>query len=66
MRVFLFIVAVLACLAGFGIFTSSMSAVHEIEGLILFLISVVCLSGAGIIEAINRLRGEIVSQALKG
>lgn len=58
MRVLLFVAAVLAFLAGVGILVSAKSAVHEIEGFILFLIAAVCLSGAGVIEAVVLMRKE--------
>lgn len=63
MRVLLFIAAVLAFLAGVGILVSAKSAVHEIEGFILFLIAAVCLSGAGIIEAVVLMRNEAAARA---
>ena len=53
MRVFLFLVALLALLAGFGILFNAKSAIHEIEAFILFLIAAVCLSGGATVEAIN-------------
>lgn len=62
MRVFLFIISVFWFLCGVGVFLGAKSAVHEIEGCILILISVVCMSGAGIIEAVNRLRVDVLAQ----
>ena len=61
MKYLLFISAVLSFLAGIAILAGAKSAVHEIEGFILFLLSAVCMSGAGIIEAVNRLRTEVLS-----
>lgn len=61
MKVFLFIIAVLAFLSGLGIFGAAASAIHEIEAFMLFLIAAVLLSGAGVIEAVNRLGKEIAS-----
>ena len=58
MRILLFVLAVLAFLSGAGVLVSAKSAVHEIEAFILFLVAAVCLSGAGVIEAVNRLRSE--------
>jgi hypothetical protein len=62
MRILLFLIAVLAFLSGMGILASAKSAVHEIEGFILFLLAAICLSGDGIIEAVLRLRAEVVAQ----
>lgn len=59
MRVLLFILAILAFLAGGAILGGAKSAIHEIEAFILFLISAVFISGAGIVEAVNRLRKEL-------
>jgi len=61
MKYLLFISAILGFLAGIAILAGAKSAVHEIEGFILFLLSAVCMSGAGIIEAVNRLRTEVLS-----
>jgi 4-hydroxybenzoate polyprenyltransferase len=58
MRVLLFLLAILALLAGAGILTGAQSAIHEIEAFILFLISAVFMSGAGVVEAVNLLRKE--------
>ncbi len=58
MRILLFVTAVLTLLFGLGVFASAKSAIHEIEAFVLFLISAVCMSGAGIVEAVNRLREE--------
>ena len=63
MKVFLFILAVLAALAGAGILVSAKSAIHEIEAFILFLVGAVCLSGAAIVEAVKRVESEV---ALRG
>ena len=56
MRVFLFILCVLSFLAGVMILAGAKSAIHEIEGFLLFLIGAVFLIGAAIVEAINRQR----------
>lgn len=53
MRIMLFILAILAFLAGFGILASAKSAVHEIEAFVLFATAAVLFGSAGIIEAIN-------------
>lgn len=59
MRILLFLLAILTFLAGCGILAGAKSAIHEIEGFILFLMSAVFISGAGIVEAINLLRKEM-------
>ena len=56
MRIFLFILCVLSFLAGFMILAGAKSAIHEIEGFLLFLISAVFLVGAAIIDAIHSQR----------
>ena len=55
MRILLFLFATLALLAGAIIFTAAKSAIHEIEAFILFVISAVLISGAGVVEAVNGL-----------
>ena len=52
MRFVLFILAVLALLAGIAILEGSNSSIHEIEGFIVLLISAVLLSGATIVDEI--------------
>lgn len=61
MRVLLFLLAVLAALAGAGILIAAQSAIHEIEAFILFLISAVLVSGASVVEAITVLRKEVAA-----
>jgi hypothetical protein len=61
MRIFLFILCLLAFLAGVGILAGAQSAIHEIEAFILFLISAVLLVGASVVEAINIARKRIES-----
>ena len=61
MKFFLFIVAILAFLFGLGVMVGSKSAVHEIEAMILFLISTVSMGCAGIIESVNRLRIDVLA-----
>ena len=48
-----------AFFAGFSVLSWSKSAIHEIEALVIILVGAVLLSGAVIVEAINRLAGEI-------
>ncbi len=64
MRILLFISAVLTLLCGIAILFSAKSAIHEIEGFMLFIISAVCMAGAGIVEAVNRLRAEVERRPL--
>lgn len=59
MRIILLILAIISFLAGAAIFAGSKSAIHEIEGFLLFLVSAVFISGASIIDAILLLRNEI-------
>lgn len=61
MRILLFLLAILAFLAGAGILAGAKSAIHEIEALILFLIGAVFISGAGVVEAVNQLRKEMAT-----
>ncbi len=62
MRIILFVLAIFAFIAGAAILTTTKSAAHEIEGLILLVICAIFLSGAGIVEAINLLKKEISSK----
>jgi len=48
------IVGFIAIIAGGGIFASAKSAVHEIEGLMLFLIASVLISSSFIIDTISK------------
>lgn len=59
MKIFLFVLSVLAFLAGFGILQSSKSAIHEIEAFVLYIVSAVLFSGAAIVGAINRVAEKI-------
>ncbi len=61
MRILLFVFAILAFLAGVGIIVDAKSAIQEIEAFILFLISAVFVSGAGVVEAVNLLRKEMTT-----
>ena len=40
------------------------SAIQQIQAYILFLIAAVCLSGAGVVEAVNDLRKDALAQQL--
>ena len=59
MRVILFLLSVLAFLAGSGVLVGAESAIHEIEAFMLYLISAVFLSGAAVVEAINAARKKL-------
>lgn len=59
MRILLFILAILAFLVGVSILNAAKSAIHEIEAFILFLMSAVFISGAGVVEAVNLLRKDM-------
>ena len=59
MRIVLFLLAILAFLAGAGILAGAQSAIHEIEAFILFLICSVFITGAAVVEAVNLLRKEL-------
>jgi hypothetical protein len=50
--VILFVLSVIAFLAGLVILSAANSALHEIEGFVLFVIAAVLLSGASIVDAI--------------
>ena len=54
MAYILFLLALLAFGAGVLFFLIAKSAIHEIEGLICLLIGAVCLSGAAIVEVVNK------------
>lgn len=61
MKILLFVLAIVAFLAGGGVLAEAKSAIHEIEAFILFLISAVFISGAGVVEAVNQLKKEMAS-----
>ena len=61
MRIILFVLAIFAFIGGAAILTTTKSAAHEIEGLILLAIFAIFLSAAGIVEAINLLKKEMRS-----
>lgn len=62
MRVILFVFAVLAFFAGFGILSGATSAIHEIEGFVLFTIAAVFFSGACIVDAILQVAKQLNGQ----
>ena len=59
MRIVLFILALIAFLAGAGVIVAAESAIHEIEAFILLLISAVLLVGASVVDAVIAARKEI-------
>jgi hypothetical protein len=59
MRIILFLLSVLAFLAGSGVLVGAESAIHEIEAFMLYLISAIFLSGAAVVEAINAARKKL-------
>ncbi len=61
MRIILFVLAIFAFIGGAAILATAKSAAHEIEGLILFVIFAIFLTGAGIVEAINIVKKKITS-----
>ncbi len=61
MRILLFILAIFALFAGATILVDAQGAIHEMEALILFLISAVFITGAGVVEAVNLLRKEMAT-----
>ena len=62
MRVLLFVGAILAFVIGLLWLLVARSAIHEIQSFMLLLIAAVCMSGAGIVEAVNTLKKEVLSQ----
>ena len=58
MRFILFTLGALAVLGGLFFFANAVGAVHEIEGLIMFLIASVLIVGGAIVEAQLRSRRE--------
>ena len=55
MKYVLFVLAILAFLAGLGILFSANSAIHEIEAFVLCIVSAVLLSGGAIVGAVGRI-----------
>lgn len=55
MKILLLTFSVLAFLVGFIILGGAKSAIHEIEGFVLFVVSAIFLSGSAIVGAVNGL-----------
>jgi hypothetical protein len=64
--VFLAIISVLFWLIGFGIYSQTKSAVHEIEVLASFIIAAILLVGAILASCITSLRGDLRGYLLSG
>ena len=58
MRILLFLIAGFTFLGGLGILFGAKSAIHEIEAFLLFIISIISISGAGIVDAVHTLRSD--------
>jgi len=58
MKTALLVLSFIAFLAGLIILGSAKSAIHEIEGFVLYVVSAVFLSGAAIVGAINKIAGK--------
>lgn len=63
MKFLLFSLSLLAVLAGLLHFVAAKTAIHEVSGYVLFLIAAVLMSGAGIIEAVHKLRDTVRESA---
>lgn len=61
MKYLLFVLAVVGFVVATFALLLSTSAVGQILGACCFVFSAVCLSGAGIVEAINRLEKQVMS-----
>jgi hypothetical protein len=62
MRILLFLGAAVPFVAALVLTFIAQSAMQQIQAYILFLIAAVCLSGAGIVEAVNALRKDVQAQ----
>ena len=61
MGIFLTVLAMFWFLVGGSLYLLSSTSIHETEALVMLLISAVFLAGAGIVEAVNTLRSEVLS-----
>lgn len=59
MRILLFGLGVVAGLLGIAVLTESQSAFHEMEGLLLFTIAAILVTGAAIVEAQNQVKDKL-------
>lgn len=62
MKIILYVLAVLAFLAGFAILGSAKSAIHEIEAFVLYIVSAVLFSGAAIVGSLNRIEEKLATK----
>ena len=62
MRILLYLGAAVPFLVALVLTLVANSAIQQIQAYILFLIAAVCLSGAGIVEAVNALRKDVLAQ----
>jgi hypothetical protein len=60
MHIVLFVLSGLALLCGFGTTASAQGAIHQVYAGVFYVIAAVLLSGAAVVEAVNRLRRELV------
>lgn len=63
MAYLLFLLSVLAFLAGFAIMVSAKSALHEIEAFVLFIVCAVFLIGSAIVDVLKGIEKKIVSKS---
>lgn len=61
MKTLLFVLAVLAFLAGVLVLMAAESAIHEVEAFVLFVCSSVLLAGSCIVEAVNQVGDRLAS-----
>ncbi len=59
MKVVLLILSILAFIGGFFVIFMAESSIHEIEALVLFVVSAILFSGYTIVSAINLLSSKI-------
>ena len=59
MKVVLLILSILAFIGGFFVIFMAESSIHEIEALVLFIVSAILFSGYTIVSAINLLSSKI-------
>jgi 4-hydroxybenzoate polyprenyltransferase len=62
MRILLYLCAAVPFLFAVVLAFITNSAIQQIQAYILFLIAAVCLSGAGVVEAVNALRKDVLAQ----
>jgi hypothetical protein len=65
MRILLYLAAAVPFLFAVVLALIANSAIQQIQAYILFLIAAVCLSGAGVVEAVNALRKDVLAQQVR-